>query len=362
MNGKISGIKGRDGFATITAMSIVLMIAVMTAGTYVVAQNQMQAAKKAREFLKAKVIAEAGANIRYAAMKHAFSGFGTDEAIAFGDGTYQTTVTAIGDDRALLTSVGRNGLSEAKVNISLRNFGKTNTTEGVATQHPILQNAITTLGTLTLNGTLRINGDIASASAIVIKGGSGTIIGEANAPSFDGKEKVLSEGVGNDPVAYTFDWDTFLKIEDYINAPDTVVWNGSTPLSSYPAGTIIYYDGDINVNSTPVNCCLIATGGIRVQSHVTLNKPGNLPTLVAINGDIEMHGGPNVNGLIVAMGGTMSRASGGGGTDCNITGAIVTKGALDFGGGFVLNWDGSLALAPPGTTVVEDNTVVVAWQ
>lgn len=357
------GAGGRGGFAAVTTMCIVMVIALMTAGTYMGAQSQMRASLKTREFLKAKVIAEAGANARYARLKHDFSGFGADPAVVFGGGSYQTTVAAVDADRALLTSIGYCGTSSARVDCSLRNFGKTNTVAGIPTIHPILRNAITTKSSLTLHGKFKIDGDVGSATGIMVDGGSGELDGNASAPVISGNQlnKVISGVCEDNPEAYGFDWDSFLRVENYL--PGAVTWDGTTPLASYPAGTVVYYDGVMNVDSSPVNCCLIATGGFDVQSHVVVNKPPNdLPTLIAINGDIAMHGGPQVNGLIVAMGGTVSRASGGGGTECNIKGAVITKGALTFGGGFVIESDPGLKVKPPDTVEVKDNTIIVAWQ
>ncbi len=334
----------KRGFALVTAISVSFLVSILSAAVYTVAHHQLFAARKTREYLKAKVIAEAGANDRYNQVKYNFDGFGTSAEMAYGGGSYQTILESVGSDRARLISIGRCGESEARIDLSLRNFPVIVNADNPDSSLPeMLEHAIAVEGDLKLHGMYDIEGDVAYGDKYTKAGNAGTLNGTAGPTS----QKIS-------------DW---FDVTDYTMHPDTVVWDGSTPLSSYPAGTIVYYNGNITVNSGPVSCCLIAQGDIKITSHVKFNRPGTYPTLVSINGDIDLHGGPTIDGLIVALDGTVSRMSGGGGVEYNIKGAIAAKGDLTFGGGFKLIYDAdAVNISPPGAVEQDDRTVVIAWQ
>lgn len=343
--------KGRgrreEGFALVTAVSICLLVSILSAAIYTVAGYQMQAARKTREHLKAKVIAEAGANARYNAVKYRFGGFGEDPETEFGGGAYQTTLTAAGSDRALLVSVGRCGLAEARIALSLRNFPLLLDPDNPDSSLPeMLKYAIATEGNLKLHGTsTTVDGDILCGGTCKLSG----------------KPAITGRTVEHSPATIA----SWFDVSAYTMHPDTIVWDGKTDLSSYPSSAIVYCPGNLTLsgNNAVINCCLIVQGDIDVSSHVVFNKPAYGPTLVSITGDIDLHGGPSISGAVIAIDGTISKMSGGGGTSCNIAGSVVVKGDLDFGGGFSVNYDPGLAhFEPPDTVETKDRTVIIAWQ
>lgn len=345
-----------SGFALITAIGVAMLTSILSASIYLVASNQIQAARKTREYLKAKVIAEAGANVRYNGIKHRFTGFGLEDETAFGDGNYQTELVMNQADanQARLISVGRCGIARARIEISLRNFQHFFTND-----HVVLQNAITTFSPLRITGTVLVNdgGSIASKVLIDVRSNATSIDGGANAPTVSDKHGTVKGAISNDPSLYDYNWDDFLKLSDYLG--HAVLYDGKTDLASYPDNTILYVNGELSINTaTPLKLCIIATGDISVSAQCNLQQPGTYPTLVSENGDIDFGGGANVEGLVAAMGvaSTIS-SSGGGNIPVNINGSIVLGGEFNGSGNWCINFR-KVTLIPPG----EDNTLVMAWQ
>jgi hypothetical protein len=215
-------------------------------------------------------------------------------------------------------------------------------------------------GSMTLGGNVSVVGDIASATSITTNG-KPEINGSGSSPEITDKHGTIIGGTSDDPDRYTFTWDSFLKLEDYI--VHAVTWDFSTPLSSYPDGTILYVPGNIKITETsPLNLCIIATGDISVTAQANLTQPGTYPTLVSRDGSIKLAGGATVDGLIAAMSSSGSvQTTGGGNTPVNINGSVITGGDFKDAGNWAINY-APITLLPPGEYASEDNVVVVAWK
>ncbi len=347
---------GRSGFGMLTAIGITMLVALLSTVTYTVASHQIQSARRIREFLKAKVIAEAGANARYNAIKHRFADFSLHDWQTFGDGSYQTELIQHDTEhnQARLISVGRCGQSEAHIELLLRNYQRFFTND-----HPVLQNAITTFSPLVIKGTVSVfnGGNIASKVSVEVTSNAARIDGGANAPVVIDKHDAISGAICEDPAMCDYQWNDFLRLSDYLD--HAVLYDRSVSLESYPPNTILYVPGDITINpSTPLQLCIIATGKISVSGSAVLKQPGTYPTLVSEMGNIEFSAGANVEGLIAAMGVSSTiKSAGGGNTPININGSIILGGTFDGSGTWSINFK-KVALTPPG----EDNTLIMAWQ
>lgn len=349
----------RAGFALLIALCIVLVVSVASGGIFMLLRQGVHSARLTRDFLSAKVIAESGANIYYNAIRNNFTGFGDQAETAFGAGTYQVSLVDLGENRAILRSIGRAGLSQATVVLSLRNFRIVQTGSGQRVQPAVLDNAMTSGGSMTLSGNVTVIGDIASATSITTKGNAGQVDGQGSSPSVSDSKGMLSEGSVNDPERYTVDWDSFLKLEDYLS--HAVTWDGRN-IATYPENTILYVPGNIKISSSAtVRICIIATGDIWIAGQATLQQPSTYPTLVSRDGSIKLTGGSSVEGLVAAMSssGTVS-TSGGGNTPVNISGAVVVGGTFKDSGRWTIEHS-TVELVPPDETTAQDNVVVVAW-
>ncbi|MDD5704280.1 MAG: hypothetical protein PHR35_00015 [Kiritimatiellae bacterium] len=354
MNMRLNMTQGKSGFALVTAISITMMIAMLASAIYSVASYQVRAARKTREFLKARVIAEAGANARYNEIKHCFAeaDFDTNPEIAFGGGKYQTTLESAGTNRALLTSVGKCGISSATITLSLRNFPKvanasTNTTESA----PWEDVAMFTPGTIRINGS-----PSASVSGDVLCGD----LDEKKGWPYEGE---CTEGASGN----INEWFDVTKY-----TPFAYRWTGtaaalSQAIKDNPAqfdGQIVFFDGvdEVSIESCTLNCCLITAGPISVTGGAVCNGVNGLPTLVSVTGSIALHGGPEITGAIVAVGGSIA-STGGGSAALNFTGPLVAQDGITFGGSDALEYDADRAeFKPPDSEIVTDNTVIIAWQ
>ncbi len=349
-------ISGKAGFGMVTALGITLLVAILSGLIYTVANHQIQSARRIREYLKAKVIAEAGANARYNDVKHLFADFTLHDWQPFGDGSYQTELIRQSNDlnQARLISVGRCEKSQARIELVLRNYQRFYTND-----HPVLQNAITTFSPMVIKGTVTVlnGGNVASKVSIEVKSTATTIDGGANAPLVIDKHNTIAGEINEDPAMCDYKWDDFLRLSDYLD--HSVLYDKNTPLESYPPNTILYVQGDITINpNAPLQLCIIATGNISVSGSAVLNQPGTYPTLVSEMGDINFSAGASVEGLVAAMGVTSTiKSSGGGSEPINLNGSIVLGGNFDGSGNWSINFK-KVTLTPPG----DDNTLILAWQ
>ncbi len=350
----------RGGFALVVSLGVILIVSIASAGIFGLVRQEMHMATLTRDFLKARVIAEAGANAYYAEIRNNFTGFGEQPVTAFGDGEYQVTLTEIRPEWAQLRSVGRAGRSEAVVSMTLRNFLLELTEGGRRVSPGVFSNAMTAGGEMRLGGNVTVQGDIASADSITVQGNAATITGAGNSPSIDDKHNRIQGGEGNDPDRYTVDWDSFLRLEDYL--AHAVTWNGRD-LSSYPDNTILFVPGNISIaGGGTLRLSIIATGDISITGQAQLQQPGNYPTLVSRDGSIKMAGGSSAEGLIAVMStsGTIS-TTGGGNTPVNIEGSIIVGGEFKDSGRWTIS-HGEVVLTPPDDEAVGgDHVVVIAW-
>ncbi len=356
---KIQSKDARGGFAMLVTIGVILVVTIASGGVFVLVRQEVHAARLTRDFLLSKVIAESGANLYYNEIRGTFSGFGEQPETAFGGGTYQITLEDLGGNRAILRSVGRAGLSEATVVLSLRNFQITTTSSGQRVSPAVLDNAMTSGGAMRLAGNVTVIGNVASATSITTSGNAGQVVGEGSAPSVDDKKGMISGGTLNDPERYNLDWNSFLKLEDYL--AHAVTWDGRD-ISLYPENTILYVPGNIKISSsTTVRISIIAAGDIWIAGQATFQQPGTYPTLVSRDGSIKISGGASIEGLVAAMSssGTVS-TSGGGNTPVNISGSVICGGEFKDSGNWTIQHS-TVELVPPGETTSEDNVVVVAW-
>lgn len=360
--------RGVRGFALITAMAFVFLMSLVAAGVLALGQQQLFAARRTRDFLKARVIAEAGANAAYNNVRTNYSRIVnfTGQPVNYDDGVYRVGITTnrvqgvVGNDCAVLVSTGTCGIAKALVGMSLRNFGRQTALGVPQVNSMILSNAVTSGGALTLTGGATINGSAGSMVKITVKGSS-DITGTAYAPVISGTSPAV-----NDPARYTFDANTLIDYAAYKAA--SVAWDGHTDFASYPAGTIVFCDvgtGNVTVNNSgsTIRCCIISTGGFYLTAHPVLVQTGGYPALISLNGDIDMHGGADVTGVIIAKSASATtKNTGGGGTETNISGAFITAGVYDGGGNWDINFTPVSLTYAPAKTTSSDGVVPMAFQ
>jgi len=343
------------------ALSFLLVMVGVASGVLAFGRQQMHAARRMRDFLKAKVIAESGLNVVLNDIRGniphvaAYAGAAT----AFHDGTYAVAIEEIGesDDENIrylrLTSVGRCGIAEATASLTVRHRHLVNETPNPDLE-TVLRNAITSGGAITLAGSIYIGGDAASPVSIRINGNSATITGSLYTPSFSGKEGGVGGEIEDDPARYEVDWDKVLDIDKFLE--HAVTYDGRA-WSSYPANTIVYCPGDVNISGNDTfQCCVIAEGDIKMTGSTTLLQPGTYPALVSLTGSVKLGGTASATGLVAALAGTVTNSGTG-----DITGCVISVGSFKESGNWSIFFT-DVEIRPPGTVTTDDLVEVVAWQ
>jgi|GEM_PF-2440051 len=351
---------GQNGFAMVVALSFLVLMTLVATGVLAFGQQQMHAARRTRDYLKAKVIAETGLNVAFNDIRGDIERVAnyTGAEAEFGDGTYAATIEKVGESgdenvRFLrITSIGRCGISEARATLAVRHSivgGTENSDLDI-----VLHNAVTCASAVTLSGSIYIEGDAASAVAIKINGNSAAVTGSAYSPSFSGNSAVVAGTIADDPSRYAVNWGAVLEIDKFL---EHAVTHDGRAWSSYPPNTIVYCPGNVNISgSFNFQCMVIAVGDIKMTGAITLLQPGDYPALVSLTGSVRMGGTAVAHGLVAALGGTVTHSGTGA-----IYGSVLSSGEFKESG----NWSiffSPLDIRPPDAPENSDIVEVVAWQ
>ncbi len=370
-------------------MGVVMLIAVVGAGMVSLGRQQIHSARRMRDYAKAQIIAESGANAAYSLLKTNFAARTNPDNFpltAFGDGTYDAFVTSVGSNQASITSTGTCGLAKSVVRIDLKNYPliTTNATPKVG-ESPYAY-SILAGGDLGWNGNsdmqmsngyMHCNGEYSANGVNTARGnvescvgislvGQATITGQGRAPVITGGT-VGTAVVASVPLVTIPDID----LTPYYAAAQASgqVFPGGKSLSGTvtPAGGIMWVNGDLYLGNGVYNGCFIATGDIELKTTgnntITQNKVNRYPILVSRDGNITIKQAKlwTFNGLVYAKTGSFDKQGNG---DVIGTGAIIAAGDVTKNGG----WSGLLysdpTPIPPGgnNNSAADRVVITAWQ
>lgn len=384
--------RARRGAALLTTFAIIVLVAAVCSGMYAYSSHQVLASSRTRDFLKAKVIAEAGINQAYNVMKFNFAAKDDDSLFpetAFGGGSYDVEVVTVSSNTARLVSVGRCGLSQATVKVDLLNQVRTaaDWLENGAMVDPALFTNYAILtggmidwgggGTVQGGGKIRTNdelemvggGTLNGAGLVVLSSqniyiqGSSKILGEAHAPSFEGKINNITTRV-TEPVPFVVI--PLLDLTPFYQRAlaNNEVKNGSFKLTSdySPLGGVVWVNGNVKISNGSVNGCIVATGDIEISTSDSLSSVNGFPLLISRDGNIKITSTPELSGLVYARGGKIDWKGGG-----TLTGSIIAAGDLDKGGGSDLIIQFTPAVpsipdAPDAATNSTDYVIISAWQ
>jgi hypothetical protein len=384
---------GRRGSALLATFGLVLLVAVICSSMYGYSSQQVFTTVRNRDFLKAKVIAEAGANLAYNKVRYSFANLADASLFpetAFGGGTYDVTFTSSGTNQARLVSVGRCGTAEARVSADLFNQARQNISwlkdnrsfdPAIFTNYAVLAGGKIDWGgggTITNGGKVRANNKIEmvgggdfygsnlkvySSQQIYIQGSS-TIQGDAFAPSFAGKvDRIYGtktvEQVPNITIPIIDLTPFYQKALE-----NNEVKNGNFTLSANytPAGGVLWVNGNFKISNGSVAGCIIATGDIDSSTSRTLSSVNGYPVLISRDGSIKITSTPTINGLVYTRSGSVMWTGGG-----QLTGSIISAGNIDKGGGsdLIVNFNPAppqIPYVPAADTNRSDYVIITAWQ
>lgn len=382
----------RRGSALLTTFLLVMFVALAGAGMYQYSSQQIFSVARTRDYLRAKVIAEAGANQAYNRMRYDFSARNNAANFpltSFGGGTYDVTVTSVSSNKARLVSVGTCGLAESRVSADLLNTPRTRIEWSiddqilelsVFTNHSILVGGTISWGG---NGMILNGGDVRSNSKMSFTGGgtlqgpylrvyssmeiylqgSSKIIGNTFAPKYSGTANITGTKT-TVVVPFTaipnIDLTTFYQRALTNNEVKSGTFSPSIGYS--PVGGVVWVNGNIKIPNGSFNGCFIATGDIDMSTAGTMGPVNGYPLLISRDGTIKVTGTPTVSGLIYARGGSVDWQGGG-----QLNGSIVATGGLNKGGGsdLIINFSPVSPVVPGMPVQVTNSTDYVrvsAWQ
>ena len=117
-----------------------------------------------------------------------------------------------------------------------------------------------------------------------------------------------------------------------------------------PKGGILWIEGNVAfMGRTEVDGCVIATGDIEIWGRMDHKSTNGLPAFMSVNGNVRLHCGAKVDGLVYSHNGDISVGSG-----AEINGAFVCpRGDFDdyFEGS--VKYINSRPLGPNGSTVMQ---------
>lgn len=331
------------------------------AGLMTLAINQSAHVDRARNYVKAQSIAEAGVNYAYAVLREDFSKREDDNAFPsteFGGGSYSVQVSPLGDKDAHIASVGTYEGVQCTVAVDVHNFGEGSPASG-AEQPPAVgayEYAVLSGDTMTWTGSgftdvgdgkIHANGAYKMVGCSIGTGnlsscvqiwatGTTQINGDAQAPKFKGKAPGNVSGTATktsvDPVEIP-DIDLqpyFLEAEGNGQVYNgNIHWSGSSDIT-IPGG-ILWINGDFQYSgSGDLTGCIIATGDIRMSGSGDQIQVSYYPAMISRDGDIKITGSSDLEGLILARNGDFEKHGSG-----KVVGSIMCAGTFKKTG----SWD-----------------------
>jgi hypothetical protein len=367
------------GFSFLTVMALAVLISIVGTSLYSLARYQTYSTQRTILSLKARSIAEAGANDVYNTIRTNFSPYlGETVEADFDAGRYEVEIQEIENrtNVARIVSHGFAGPIEAIVSLNVKNNAivttSTNGTSlneffakyssfsgGAATQTG--SSAVTIQGgTIYANGLTVKKKLTATGSAVEYAGsisGAANILGETSispvAPKIFPKAELLAL-LNN---VY------FQEATDHGNVYTVAQFNAlASPKTPKNGGAIIWVAGSVGVFDGTVNACLVSTGYIKVHGTITPPSDSNgnpYPALICRDAGIDINSGSStLNGAVIAMNGDCKFNGG-----AIIKGALLTSSVLDLSGNSTVNVQSTFT-PPPGTqtSTSADNVIITAWE
>jgi len=389
MKTKLRSVAPRSGSAFITTMFVIGVLSVVTAGMITIAVNQPFAVRRDCDMIRAKAIAEAGANIAFVMICSNYSTVSNSAAFPvtnYRGGKYDPTVTPMSPTSAVISCIGVYNVATSTVALDVRNITTnmpTGSGQPAATgayacammsggQMTWNGNSTVNMGAGTLQsntglqiaGNSRIQGDVAIRGQLKMTGNA-RVTGDATAASYSlsGNTSVTgTKTTGTVPLVAIPDID----LTPYYN---TALANGQVYSSSHsfsgnytmtPPGGIIWVDGDLSFSGNgTITGCIIATGNITMSGNVTQNAVNYYPALVSQTGNITLAGNTSLHGLLYTKTGNTTISG-----NVELTGSIISAGTYNMSGNFTAYiYQNSTPVAPGGSSSSPvSNVGITAWR
>ena len=377
------------GSALITFLGVILIVSLAAAALVGFARQQAYSVGRTKDYIKAQVLAEAGANEAYSLLKEDFAARNNPDLFpekTFGEGTYDADVTAVGSDAALITCQATVGDATAEAKMDVKNFG-TAIGENLPPSNPyaytwLVNGEMRMNGSSDFTGALHANNNIdvngtsdwgtetepvhvtASGSGIVFSGPC-TLHGDMTAPAISGS---FSPGTVTEDAVDAVPFPVLDLTPYYTIAEENGQVVGAQTISSDTTwnipGGVKWINGTLTVkNNTTLswNGCIIVTGAIDGKGMLNNTTYLDYPALVSRDSTITLSGKNSLfRGLMYSKGDMLFSGCGG----AAFYGSLFCGGNLRFnrsGGryGYVYSGPGS---GGASTETSQDHVAVTAWQ
>ncbi len=380
----------RDGSALLTVAVVLGVLVIVVGAMMTYALNTPYVTRRIANQIRAKNIAEAGANEAYSilatnwSLRHNPSAFPAKD---FRGGRFDADVQPIGTALAIITSTGIYREATAVAVLDIRNHNAS--TNETSTNNPpnAFSYAIVCGGQMTWSGSgltdvsggwIHSNYKYKMTGSQVISGnvscvneiwsvGSTEIRGTARAPNWKGSSPGNVTGGGTTaPVP-------LVPIPNIVLDPylqwaqaNGQVYNGNVHISGASdyvvPGGVMWVNGNFKWSgSGRFIGCVIATKDINFTGSGPQVKVGRLPAFISRDGNIDISGSGNINGLIYAKTGSFDKSGNG-----VIRGSVIAANEFrKTGGADVFIYEDSTPTPPGGggeTPLGGDLVGVAGWQ
>lgn len=379
----------KRGMALFGILIIMFSLSAMLAITMSASLQRIFTAQTLGDRIRALAIAEAGANEAYAIMATNFALRNNAESFpktAYADGWYDATVSAIGEQTAVISSTGSYNDVEVEVMLDIKDYGSPGTVDlgydARAFDYGILcggefdfggcGDISSTSGTTRIhaNGYLNVRGDaqadIGLESSYKIRiGNNRTVDGDVTAPilSYKASKVNITGTASQQPVPLV----TIPNIDltpyyNWANDHGEVRSGFSMSGGTYtPNGGILWVNGTVQISShAVVNGSIIATGDIAISGAADVTSTTCEFAIASRDGDIKNTSTGLIRGLIYTKTGNYDHTANG-----TTEGQVIIKGDIKKTGcSDVLVYDKSMPLPPTDGGSTPDTTIIgiSAWQ
>jgi hypothetical protein len=365
-----------------SAMTIAVLLTTATAGLLVATLSsglqRSFAARKLTDRLRAQAIAEAGACHGYNLLAADFTQRTNSTHFLsqdYGGGHYQVKAIAVGKDQAVIDSTGtyrdlvERVILDTRLHQTTREGpGETPYLYAIISDHLITWTGcgvfeggamVHANGQFQQSGSGVLNANGSSTMGVDLKGASGSIDGNVDAPIISGKTAKIT---GTQTIRAV----TRIPIPQIDLAPyyeralkNHEVYSGNQHITvKQPVGGVMWVDGNLKISGqVDLTGCFIATGSIDISGNGVHQKVDELPAFISRDSSISLSGDVAVRGLIYARIGDINFTGGG-----NVTGSIICGGNFKKAGSSTVICYQRSVPRPPDAPITDGVLCVSAWQ
>ena len=379
------------GSALVTFLGVIVIVSLAAAALVGFARQQAYSVGRTKDYIKAQVLAEAGANEAYNLLKNNFAARDNPDLFPekeFGEGIYDATVTPVGSDMALISCEATVGDATAEAKLDVKNFGTT-IGQNLPPSNPYayswlvygemrMNGSSEFTGKLHANNNIDVNGNsiwgtetepvtvtaCAAANSIVFAGPC-ALHGEMKAPDITGS---FAPGTVTEVPVDTVPFPVLDLMPYYTIAEENGQVVGSQTINADTTwnipGGVKWINGTLTIKANRTltwNGCVIVTGAIDGKGDLNNTTYLDYPALVSRDSTITVSGqNSQFRGLMYAKGDILFVGCG----NSAFYGSIFCGGNLRFNGaggryGYVYCGPGSGGVSDAATM---DHVAVTAWQ